>query len=127
MISLIDTNVIIRFLVKEESGLYEESIVLMEQIESAERKVEILGEVVMEVLFVMTKYYEVPLGEIVDDMKTILRLDGIVNHDKYILISTLDMMVEANIDYIDALICVKSKMQGYSKISFDKDVVKKCE
>jgi len=127
MISLIDTNVIIRFFVKEDSNLYSKSIDIIAKIEKNELKVEILSEVIMEILFIMTKYYKVPLGEIVKDLKTILRLEGVVNKNKYILINSLDMMIEKNIDYVDALICSKSKLQGYGKISFDKDVMTKCE
>ena len=39
----------------------------------------------------------------------------------------LNNVDEKKIDYVDALICSKSKLQGYGKISFDKDVMKKCE
>jgi predicted nucleic-acid-binding protein len=127
MISLIDANVIIRFLVREESTLYVKSVKIIEQIEKGELKVEILSEVLMEVLFIMTKYYKAPLRDIIEDLKIILRLQGVVNENKYILINSLDMMVEKKIDYVDALICSKSKLQGYGKISFDKDVMKKCE
>ena len=127
MVSLIDANVIIRFLVKEDSRHYEKSVEIIANIENSSIKVEILSEVVMEVLFIMTKYYRAPLPDIVEDMKSILLLDGIVNTNKYILISALNMMKTKNIDYVDALICVKSNLQGYGKISFDKDVTKKCE
>ncbi len=127
MVSLIDANVIIRFLVKENSEQYNKSIDIMHDIEDALLKVEILSEVVMEVLFIMTKYYKAPLLDIVEDLKSILLLDGVVNENKYILIGTLNMMCDKNIDYVDALICTKSALQGYGKISFDKDVMKKCE
>ena len=127
MISLIDANVIIRFLVREENTLYVKSVEIIERVEKGELKVEILSEVLMEVLFIMTKYYKVPLRDIIEDLKIILRLEGVVNENKYILINSLDMMVEKKIDYVDALICSKSKLQGYGKISFDKDVMKKCE
>ena len=127
MVSLIDANVIIRFLVKENSEQYNKSIDIMHDIEDALLKVEILSEVMMEVLFIMTKYYKAPLLDIVEDLKSILLLDGVVNENKYILIGTLNMMCDKNIDYVDALICTKSALQGYGKISFDKDVMKKCE
>lgn len=36
-------------------------------------------------------------------------------------------LIDANIiDFVDVLICTKSKLQGFEKISFDKDVNKKC-
>jgi len=127
MVSLIDANVIIRFLVQENSKHYKKSVEILSNIEDNSIKVEILSEVVMEVLFIMTKYYHAPLSDIVEDVKSILLLDGIVNENKYILISALNMMESKNIDYVDALICTKAKLEGYGKISFDKDVMKKCK
>jgi len=46
--------------------------------------------------------------------------------DKILLIETLNIIDDKNIDFVDALICAKSRLQGYGKLSFDKDVNKKC-
>jgi predicted nucleic-acid-binding protein len=99
----------------------------MNKIYVGELKVEILGEVLMEVLFIMVKQYKEAKKDVIEDLQTLLKLDGIVNKDKFILIEALDMMRDKNIDFVDALICTKSVVQGYGKISFDKDVMKKCE
>ena len=81
----------------------------------------------MEVLFVMKRGYKEPKDMTVASLKKILSLRGVVNHDKYILLEALTMFCDKNIDFVDALICTKSKLEGYGKISFDKDVMKKCE
>ena len=127
MVSLIDTNVIIRFLAADIKELHLESVNIFNKIYNNELQVEILSEVLMEVLFVMKISYKEPKEETVESLKEILSLRGVVNNDKYILIETLDMFLDKNIDYVDALICTKAKLEGYGKISFDKDVMKKCE
>jgi len=127
MVSLIDTNVIIRFLVGDHEEHLKISKKIFTQIQDNTLQVEILSEVLMEVLFVVVKRYKVPKEITVEKLKRILLLDGVVNTDKMILIETLNMFLDKNIDYVDALICTKSKMQSYGKISFDKDVMKKCE
>jgi predicted nucleic-acid-binding protein len=127
MVYLIDANVIIRFLVQEENELYTKSVQILQDVEKGKLKIEILNEVVMEVIFIMTKYYKVPLPDIVNDLKALLLLEGVVNKDKYIVIDTLMLMQYKKIDFVDALICSKSKLQGYGKINFDNDVMKKCE
>jgi len=127
MVSLIDTNVIIRFLVGDHAEHLVRSKIIFQQIQDNTLQVEIISEVLMEVLFVVTKRYKVPREIVIEKLKSILLFDGVVNHDKMILINTLDMVQDKNIDYVDALICTKSKMQNYGKISFDKDVMKKCE
>ena len=81
----------------------------------------------MEVLFVMTKVYKIPKNIVIEKLKSLLLLDGVVNDDKAICIDALNLMQNKNIDYVDALICTKNVLQGYGKISFDKDVMKKCE
>ncbi len=126
MVSLIDTNIFIRFLVKEESDLYRRSVEIIEQIEQGTLEVEILSEVIMEILFIMTKYYGVSIENVVEDIKIFLLMDGVVNRDKYILFDTLNTMLEKKIDYVDALICTKTKLQGYDWISFDADLARHC-
>ena len=128
MVYLIDTNVIIRFFVgNEQDKDYNKSVQIISEIEQGMLQVEILSEVVMEVIFVMTKFYKSPLDKIALGLKELILLGGVVNKNKYILVNTIDMMVEKNIDFVDALICSKAKLQNYGKISFDKDVVNKCE
>ncbi|HHD81077.1 MAG TPA: type II toxin-antitoxin system VapC family toxin [Campylobacterales bacterium] len=127
MVLLIDTNVIIRFLAADIEALHLESVDIFNKIYNNELQVEILGEVLMEVLFVMKASYKEPKEETVESLKEILSLRGVVNSDKYILIEALNVFCSKNIDFVDALICTKAKLEGYGKISFDKDVMKKCE
>ncbi len=121
MIYLIDTNVIIRFLVGDHQEHLKISTEFFIEIEKGEKKVEILESVLMEVLFVLTKFYKLPLKEVIDDLKKIIALKGVVG-DKVLLIETLNIIEKRNIDFVDALICAKGKLHGYGKLSFDKDV-----
>ncbi len=127
MVSLIDTNVIVRFLVGDHEEHLKQSIVYFKAIEKGELEVEILESVLMEALFVLTKFYKLPRQEIVSDLKAILNLDGVVNQNKLILFEALTLHDIKNIDFVDALICSKSKLEGYGKISFDRDVTEKCQ
>ena len=122
MIYLIDTNVIIRFLLGDNEKFLQKSIEIYQQIENATLQVEVLEGVLMEVFFVLTKFYELPKQEVINDLKNILALEGVANSDKIILFETLNLMNIKNIDFVDALICAKSKLQGYEKLSFDKDI-----
>jgi len=127
MVSLIDANIIIRFLVKDNEKHFAISKEIFEQVQLGIEKVEILSEVLMEVLFVMTKVYTIPKNIVIEKLKSLLLLDGVVNDDKAVCIDVFSLMQNKNIDYVDALICTKSVLQGYGKISLDKDVMRKCE
>ncbi len=125
MVYLLDANVIIRFLVGDDEAFLQKSTQIFYDIENASLEVVILESVLMECFFVLTKFYKLPKNEVITDLKTILSLNGVVNSDKTILFETLSILETRNIDFVDALICAKSKLQGYGKLSFDKDL-KKC-
>ena len=124
MVYLLDTNIIIRFLVGDHEEHLEKSTEYFEQIELGSMEVEILSGVLMEAFFVLTKFYKLPKIEVISDLKTILSFEGVVNKDKVILFETLSIIENKNIDFVDALICAKCKFQNYEKLSFDKDLNK---
>ena len=125
MVYLLDTNVIIRFLVGDHEEHLEQSIVIFKDIEKAKVQVEILEGVLMETFFVLTKFYKIPKNDVINDLKTILNFNGVINSNKTIFYEALNIIENRNIDFVDALICAKSKLQGFGKLSFDEDV-KKC-
>ncbi|MEA3554710.1 MAG: PIN domain-containing protein [Campylobacterota bacterium] len=125
MVYLLDTNIIIRFLIGDNEKFLAKSIEYFKDIETSKLQVEILDGVLMEAFFVLTKFYKLPKNEVIPDLKRILSLDGVVNNNKIILHEALTIVEAKNIDFVDALICAKSTLQGYGKLSFDNDV-KKC-
>lgn len=124
MVYLLDTNIIIRFLVGDNEEHLAKSTEYFEQIELGSMEVEILSDVLMEAFFVLTKFYKLPKIEVISDLKTILSFEGVANKDKVILFETLSIIENKNIDFVDALICAKCKFQNYEKLSFDKDLSK---
>ena len=125
MVYLIDTNIIIRFLVGDHEEHLQIATEIFTKIENAEIEAEILDTVLMEALFVLVKFYKLPKAEVIQDLKRIIVLQGIVG-DKVLLMETLNIVNDKNIDFVDALICAKTRLQGYGKLSFDKDLHKKC-
>ncbi len=124
MVYLIDANIIIRFLVGDNAEHLTISRGFFEQIELDEIKAEILDVVLMEVYFVMTKFYKIAKNELIEDLKKIVAMSGIVG-DKVLLIEVLNVLEHRNIDFVDALLCAKKELYGYGILSFDKEV-KRC-
>ena len=125
MVYLIDTNIIIRFLIGDNREHLQIATDIFTKVENAKIEIEILESVLMEALFVLTKFYKLPKAEVIEDLKRLIALRGVVG-DKVVLIETLNIVDSKNIDFVDALICAKNRLLGYGKLSFDKDVNKKC-
>lgn len=79
MVSLIDTNIIIRFLVADNEEQFKIAKDIFFEIEKSQKIVIILDVVFMEAFFVLTKLYQLPKSEVLNDLKSILALDGVVN------------------------------------------------
>ena len=125
MAYLIDANIIIRFLIGDDEDKLQESKELFEAIERGSIDVIVSEGIVMEAYFMLTKFYDLPKSEVIEDLKAILALEGVVNADKMILFEALTICKELNIDFMDALLCAKAKLQGHQIISYDKDI-KRC-
>jgi predicted nucleic-acid-binding protein len=80
--------------------------------------------VVMEVYFVLGKFYKWEKEKIINKLTAILEFKSVVNEDKTVLIYTLNILKKHNIDFIDALLCAKANFYGYEVRSFDKDIQK---
>lgn len=124
MAAIIDTNIIVRFLVGDHAEHLQITTRLFEAVARGERQIIILDTVLMETLFVMVKFYKLDKAEVVADLKALLALSGVVNSDKMVQFEALDLHVHKNIDFVDALICAKCSLQGHEKISFDQDLTK---
>ena len=122
MTTLIDANIIIRFFVSDNQAQFEKTKLIFLRISNNSLQVEILDAVLMEVYFVLTKQYGINKSKIISKLKDILIMPGIVG-DKHISIKALDMVQSHIIDYVNAVICAKSALQGFDKISFDKKVI----
>jgi len=123
---LIDANVIIRYLTQDDEKLFIKAKEIFDKIISNKIQVIIYDLIIMETFFVLTKFYKLNKEEVIDTLIEIMLLPGIVNLDKKIIIDTLNMIKTNNIDFVDALLCNKSKQFDYKLISFDKKLNKIC-
>lgn len=124
MKKILDTNIIIRFLIWDDENLYKKSFEIFRQIENNEIEVVITEWVVLECLYVLEKFYEIPKLEVVDKLKMILFLDNVINSDKLEIIEALNLVIYEKIDFIDAIVITKAKYNDLDVISFDKKINK---
>ncbi len=122
MATLIDTNVIVRLIIKNPQNQFEKAKEFFEKV--AKREVEaIIDEgVVLESFYVLNKVYKIKREKIVENLLKIFALNNIKSSEKEVIIQALKILQNKNIDFIDALLCAKAKIRGYKIFSFDKDI-----
>lgn len=100
----LDTNVLVRFYVKEVQKQYEDSKLLIERIEAGEHKAYTSGIVFLEISFVLKNIYKIPFEGIVEILDSIQSVRGITILEKTNSQLALDFYRRYRVKFSDCLI-----------------------
>jgi len=114
---VLDTNYILRFLVKDNDDMYE---IAKEAIKNNDCFID--NEVLAEVVFVLMKVYNTSKSDIKNVLVRFLSFENIILNSKPTILKALELFDEKNIDFVDAILCAKSKK--YEVKTFDKKLNK---
>ena len=117
---LIDTNVILRYLLDDHPDHSPKALRFMKDVSKGKKKAEILDPVLMECIYVMEKFYKIPRPIIVDRLSRIINFSGIINSNKATLVSALLTYQTQSVDIVDCLLNAYSSPNRVV-VSFDKD------
>lgn len=120
---ILDTNIIIRFLIGDNEKLYKEAEKIFSRIENGEINAIIMESVFAETVFVLEKVYKVEREKIVLYLSKILELKGI-KYGTPIFHKALFVYRSKKIDIVDCLIAAYSVINNIPVESFDKDIGK---
>jgi predicted nucleic acid-binding protein len=126
--SLIDTNVLIRFLVETHESVpakFKGVFSFFEKVERAELCVQLPDLVLFEAFFVLTRLYDVPATEAADALDHMVAFRGVFMQDKVLMHSCLSILKTTKIDLVDVYILAVSRRKSISTVySFDQDLEK---
>ena len=122
MISLLDTHVIVRFLTADRSHKYKRLYSFFKSLEIGEMRVELKLIVLFQVVFVLKSFYKVPKDQIVEGLLMLLRYKGIALKEKKIVLRTLEMWRNKNVEIVDCYLiaCMEGDRQNLL-YSYDRD------
>lgn len=120
--NLPDTNVIVRYLVKDDPALYKKAKEFFDKVKSGGQRAVILESVIAECIYVLTKIYKVPRDRAAGSLVDILHYKGIVNNDREELIASLNFFAGSNVDIVDCILLAKSESSNSCLFSFDEEL-----
>jgi predicted nucleic-acid-binding protein len=121
---LLDTNVIIRFLVRDHEEHYQKSVEIFKAIESGEKEALLMDFILAEVVYVLKRIYSHEKSAISSALKKLLLYNHLYTENKLVTYEALELYAEKNIDFADALLCAKQHIEGFEIVSFDKDMLR---
>src|SRR3989338_2859411 len=122
--SVIDANIIIRFLLHDHPSLSSLAKSIFLKAEQGKIKLYFDEVVIAEVVWTLSSFYKIKKADLVDRMEKLLSQDCVVNSKKNIINKALLLYASSNLDYIDCWVYIVSKSQGMTLKTFDKKLKK---
>jgi predicted nucleic-acid-binding protein len=116
---LVDTNVILRYLIGDIPAHAAKSGALMERLEAGAERAEILESVVAETVWTLESFYKVSRPEIAERLAAILNFRGVLAAKKGVLINALARFGSTSADFVDCLLAAQAQRKNLSVYSFD--------
>ena len=120
-ITVLDTNVILRFLLNDHPAHFQRAQAFMTDFISVKITVYIPDSVLAECVSVLLKVYKVPKSKTCEVLTDLISYAGI---NREILIHSLQLFAAHNVDVVDAIVHATGKQQDWDVFSFDQDMRK---
>lgn len=112
---IIDANIILRYLLKDNLELHQKSIDIIEN-----QQLFLPNEIIAEIVYVLEKVYNISKREIRDVLTQLFEKSNFEFIDKNVIISSLKYYAKFNLDFADSLLLAYSTVQNTSILTFDK-------
>lgn len=117
--ALLDTNVILRFLMDEQTEQHERAVALFESAESKKITLLITPEIMAESIHVLRSYYAFTHLQISQAMEKVILHIGVTLSDEAVMTDALNTYGQNRLDIADCLLAARSRQANCSVASFD--------
>ncbi len=122
---LVDTNVVLRFLLADISELYERARDIFQKAEEGKLRLILSDIVISECIWVLEKFYHIDREEIEDKLTNLILHESILTEtSKTIIKDALSIWSSTFLDWSDSFLVAKAKNQDKKLVTFDKEIIK---
>ena len=118
---LVDTNLIVRYLVQDHEKHAKAAGRLLEACDRGEVVIVVLPAVLAECVFVLESFYEHPRPDIASALSRLVSSPGIEISQGAIHLDALDRYKRTKINFVDCLIAATAAAENVAVASFDQD------
>jgi predicted nucleic-acid-binding protein len=121
----VDTNIFLRFLIKDVPEKAERVRKFFEKAKEGKHQLIVEPFVIVETAHMLSRYFKLPKYEVCTKLRSILSIPFLDVLDRKDLSEVVDLYEKRGIDFIDALLFVRTiKKDAIKILSFDKDFAK---
>ena len=121
---LVDTNVFLRFLLKDNLSLYNQALYLLTKAKEGKVKLFVPSIVIFEIFFVLNSVYRFKKEEIIHNVESLLSVDYLSIDESTIFKQALIIYNNSNHSFTDCFLVAKAKSRKIDLFTFDKKLSK---
>ena len=118
--ALPDTNFILRYLLRDIEEQFVEANAFFENVRTGRAAALIAESVLVECLYILTKYYGVSRTDAAVNLTALLQYKGIATTDKEVFVKSLNLFSETTLDPVDCILAARAAVAGNPVKTFDK-------
>ncbi len=118
---VLDTNVVLRFLVGDHPGHLITSTKLMHSAARGELKLFLTNFVAAEAIHTLTSYYKFDRTQVAGALANFVQTPGIVMEDTEVFLDALERFTSVRVDFVDAFVAAVAANARLGVSSYDKD------
>jgi predicted nucleic-acid-binding protein len=122
---LLDTNVILRYLIGDNAAMAARALAVIERAEQGTEAVIITEEVLTESVWTLESFYKVPRTEIAERLTAFLSIEGVRASASEIFSQALQYYSASRADFVDCLLAARGKLDDIPIYTFDETDFKK--
>jgi predicted nucleic acid-binding protein len=124
LVYLLDSNVVVRFLVKDHAEHFARAKELFARAEEGACELVLAPWIIAEVLYTLTSFYGADRRQSARALAALVASGGIRALDSDIVLDALERFEEKNVDFADAMLAAQAVAMGIQPASFDADLDK---
>lgn len=117
----VDTNVILRMLLRDAPTQYEQALSLFTQAKEGKVEIFVIPEIMFEIDFVLTKVYGVSKTTVIDYLKQIISTPYLHVYERVFLTEAVSLYDRLSVKFVDAYLLVAAKENHAEVFSFDRE------
>lgn len=123
-IFFLDTNVFLRFILKDNLVLWKKAENYFLQAKEEKIHLIIIPEIILEIEYVLRKVYRIPKLQIYRQLSFISAIPYVEIRNREIISNTINSYIRKNVDLLDLFLFYTAAKENAQVLSFDKDFKK---
>lgn len=121
---LVDTNVLLRFLLKDDQKLYQQAKKYLLRAKDGQVSLILLPQVIFEIDYFLRGVYSLSRKESSEILSTLVQSPDLEVKERKTLIRAVEIYKKLNVDLFDIYLYLRAKEEKAKILSFDKDFKK---